>query len=252
MSPTDPIPLYGPQYKRDPYPLYRRLRATGPVHRVRFPSGVIGWLVTGYRAAHEALNDHRLGKNHALGTSDALSALIDEEGLRHLDLFSLRDILGDLPYDDKRSSVSRRYGPTSEQLRAEVRSDEDTRRLYQGITRFLVEDTAEFVGSRSALQRECRQRAYGVIGRSRAWGRLVAEHHPRAVRLSIHPQRRGTSKFGIRLLESSDAWMTPWHATVLRRADGASELMRRADAQRLGRLVTRDGRPSHFQAHAAV
>ncbi|WP_197537224.1 MULTISPECIES: L-tyrosine/L-tryptophan isonitrile synthase family protein [Frankia] len=213
---------------------------------------MIGWLVTGYRAAHEALNDHRLGKNHALGTSDALSALIDEEGLRHLDLFSLRDILGDLPYDDKRSSVSRRYGPTSEQLRAEVRSDEDTRRLYQGITRFLVEDTAEFVGSRSALQRECRQRAYGVIGRSRAWGRLVAEHHPRAVRLSIHPQRRGTSKFGIRLLESSDAWMTPWHATVLRRADGASELMRRADAQRLGRLVTRDGRPSHFQAHAAV
>ncbi|MFE2721879.1 cytochrome P450 [Kitasatospora sp. NPDC059327] len=63
----DPVPLYGPEYKSDPYPLYRRMREAGPVHRVRFPSGIAAWLVTGYRAAHETLNDPRLGKNHALG-----------------------------------------------------------------------------------------------------------------------------------------------------------------------------------------
>ncbi|MFD9595656.1 cytochrome P450 [Kitasatospora sp. NPDC059973] len=63
----DPVPLYGPAYKSDPYPLYRRMREAGPVHRVRFPSGIAAWLVTGYRAAHETLNDPRLGKNHALG-----------------------------------------------------------------------------------------------------------------------------------------------------------------------------------------
>ncbi|MER6395287.1 cytochrome P450 [Kitasatospora sp. NPDC001603] len=63
----DPVPLYGSAYKSDPYPLYRRMREAGPVHRVRFPSGIAAWLVTGYRAAHETLNDPRLGKNHALG-----------------------------------------------------------------------------------------------------------------------------------------------------------------------------------------
>ncbi|MQS15005.1 cytochrome P450 [Streptomyces kaniharaensis] len=66
----DPVKLYGPDYKRDPYPLYRRMREAGPVHRVEFPSGIHAWLVTGYRAAHATLNDTRLGKNHALGNAN--------------------------------------------------------------------------------------------------------------------------------------------------------------------------------------
>ncbi|MDH6125674.1 cytochrome P450 [Kitasatospora sp. GP82] len=67
---AEPLPLYGSDYKRDPYPLYRQLRETGPVHRVRFPSGIAAWLVTGYQAAHQALNDPRLGKNHSLGNDN--------------------------------------------------------------------------------------------------------------------------------------------------------------------------------------
>ncbi|MFE3651814.1 cytochrome P450 [Streptomyces sp. NPDC059152] len=66
---TDPIPLYGADYKRDPYPLYAELRARGPVHRVRFPSGVCAWLVTGYDAAQQALTDPRLGKHHSRGNA---------------------------------------------------------------------------------------------------------------------------------------------------------------------------------------
>ncbi|MFF1809247.1 cytochrome P450 [Streptomyces sp. NPDC058251] len=57
----------GCPYKRDPYPLYERMRDDGPVHSVLFPSGVTAWLVTGHEAAHAALNDDRLGKNHDLG-----------------------------------------------------------------------------------------------------------------------------------------------------------------------------------------
>ncbi|WP_082119833.1 cytochrome P450 family protein [Saccharothrix sp. ST-888] len=67
---VEPVPLYGSEYKRDPYPLYRELREAGPVHRVRFPSGIAAWLVTGYQAAHQALNDPRLGKNHSLGNDN--------------------------------------------------------------------------------------------------------------------------------------------------------------------------------------
>jgi cytochrome P450 len=63
----DPVPLMGCPYKSNPYPLYEQMRDGGPVHRVLFPSGVQAWLVTGYKAAHSALNDDRLGKNHDRG-----------------------------------------------------------------------------------------------------------------------------------------------------------------------------------------
>ncbi|GGU91979.1 cytochrome P450 hydroxylase [Streptomyces filipinensis] len=65
----EPVPLMGCPYKRDPYPLYTRMREDGPVHRVLFPSGVQAWLVTGYDAAHAALGDDRLGKNHERGNA---------------------------------------------------------------------------------------------------------------------------------------------------------------------------------------
>ncbi|MFH8985388.1 L-tyrosine/L-tryptophan isonitrile synthase family protein, partial [Streptomyces varsoviensis] len=183
---------------------------------------------------------------HIDAYGDALRTMIRRAGLRHLDTFDLREVYGDLPYDEKRARATTAYAPALATLRALTRTDEETTRLYRGITRFLVEDATGHTGSRSALQRESRARAYGVIARSRAWGDLIADRHPRSVRLSIHPQRPGAAKFGIRLLESADAWATPWHSTVLRRRDGSAELMRRADAERLGRLVLRDGRPSHY------
>ncbi|WP_354637458.1 cytochrome P450 family protein [Kitasatospora camelliae] len=76
----EPIPLHGTAYKSDPYDLYRQMRDAGPVHRVRFPSGIAAWLVTGYEAAHQALNDPRLGKNHALGNDNwrALASIMPE------------------------------------------------------------------------------------------------------------------------------------------------------------------------------
>ncbi|WP_319949614.1 L-tyrosine/L-tryptophan isonitrile synthase family protein [Streptomyces halobius] len=153
-----------------------------------------------------------------------------------------------LSHDAKRSLVHERYAPSLDTLRSRTRTDEATRRLYQGITRFLFEDTTAFPGTRSARQRDCRRRAYGVIQRSRAWGELIAEHWPEAFRLSIHPQPRGSARFGIRLLDSPDVWMTPWHSSLLQHTDGRLELMRRADAERLGRLVVHQGRPSHFLA----
>ncbi|MGW9213401.1 cytochrome P450 family protein [Embleya sp. NPDC055664] len=74
------VELYGREYKRDPYPLYAKLRDAGPIHRVRFPSGVGAWLVTGYDAAHATLNDPRLGKNHDLGNDRwrALASIMPE------------------------------------------------------------------------------------------------------------------------------------------------------------------------------
>lgn len=179
--------------------------------------------------------------------SDELRAQITELGLRRLSVFDLRDVLGDISHDAKRGHVHERWAPAVEALRAEVRTDDQTLALYRGITRFLVADTADWNGTRSALQRECRRRAYRVIQRSRAWGALIAEHHPDAVRLSIHPQPVGAPKFGIRLLDIPDAWTTPWHSAALHRADGTWTLLPGHAARRSGRLVERGGRPSHFE-----
>ncbi|MFE6288105.1 L-tyrosine/L-tryptophan isonitrile synthase family protein [Streptomyces sp. NPDC057877] len=184
--------------------------------------------------------------DHIDAYADELRTFIDEMGLGRLSLFDLRDVLGDLPHDAKRAHVHDRYAPTTDALRAEIHADDHALALYRGITRFLVEDTAGHTGTRSALQRACRRRAYGVIQRSRAWGDLIAYHHPRSVRLSIHPQPIGAHKFGIRLLDAPDAWTTPWHSTALRRADGTWTLMPRARAAELGRLVRLGGRSSHF------
>ncbi|EGX60055.1 pyoverdine biosynthesis protein [Streptomyces zinciresistens K42] len=189
----------------------------------------------------------RVPDEHIDAYADELRVLIGRSGARHLSVFDLRDVLGDLPHDAKRAHVHDRHAPALDALRAEVRDDAATLALYRGITRFLVEDTADFTGTRSALQRACRSRAYGVIQRSRAWGALIAEQHPGAVRLSIHPQPAGAPKFGIRLLDGPDAWTTPWHSAALREPDGGWTLMPRARAEQLGRLVTRDGRPSHFE-----
>ncbi|WP_225823944.1 L-tyrosine/L-tryptophan isonitrile synthase family protein [Streptomyces naphthomycinicus] len=190
--------------------------------------------------------------HHIDAYADELRLEMGRSGLDRLSVLDLRDVLGDLPHDTKRARLHARHAPTVEALRTEFRADEQALALYRGITRFLVEDTADWAGTRSALQRACRQRAYGVIQRSRAWGDLIAEHHPHAVRLSIHPQPVGAPKFGVRLLRAPDAWTTPWHSAALRRADGTWTLMPRRQAARVGRLVRRGGRDSHFEQNGAA
>ncbi|MFL6151258.1 MAG: hypothetical protein ACJ72B_02655, partial [Ornithinibacter sp.] len=49
--------------RNDPFPLFARVRATGPVHEVRLADGHPAWLIVGYDQARAALNDPRLSKD---------------------------------------------------------------------------------------------------------------------------------------------------------------------------------------------
>src|SRR3954451_69598 len=49
--------------RNDPFPLFARVRATGPVHEVRLADGHPAWLIVGYDEARAALNDPRLSKD---------------------------------------------------------------------------------------------------------------------------------------------------------------------------------------------
>lgn len=191
---------------------------------------------------------------HVTAYQDEIGKMI--LNLRSISTFNLEELYAGLSFDEMRANLMDQYGEPIELLRASVSrgknpgaaaDDEETHRLYCGITRFLFEDSL-FPGqkqSRTALQKESRARAYEVIQRSKAWGELVEHRFPEAVRLSIHPQTCGAKKMGVRLLEP-DNWQTPWHGVAVE-VDGRFILMKRKQAEMLGaELVHSNGRPSHY------
>jgi len=62
VTTTAPIEL-PEEFLRDPAPVYERLRAQGPVHHVRLPSGLAGWLVTDYTVVKQVLADPAIRKD---------------------------------------------------------------------------------------------------------------------------------------------------------------------------------------------
>lgn len=179
----------------------------------------------------------------------ATRRIVEAEGFTRVGFFTLEDAYGDLDYPGKRRALVADHALPLEEIRRQVKSEERHLALYRGITRFLLEDARvpAYTGSTSALLRDARRRAYEVIQRSRAWSELIAHDVGHSVRLSIHPHPCGTSKFGIGLLGTADAWTTPWHAVAVRTTERVV-LMRRDDAERVGRLVTVDGTPDSFVA----
>ncbi|MEV6594369.1 cytochrome P450 family protein [Streptomyces acidicola] len=68
-QPTVDLQKLGTAFTRDPYPVYARLRAEGPVHRVLAPNGEEMWLVVGHEACRAAFTDPRLSRDW-LGSGD--------------------------------------------------------------------------------------------------------------------------------------------------------------------------------------
>lgn len=165
-----------------------------------------------------------------------------------LSTFNLDHIFSGHNFEEMRAKLMSGYAEPLETVQASVRSEENVKRLYLGLTRFLFEDglRPEMKISKTALQKQCRRRAYEVIQRSRAWDVLLANYFPHAVRLSIHPQVCGSRKIGIHLMETQDEWLTAWHSVAVE-INGRYRLMKRAHVEKLGaELVYQNGYPSHY------
>lgn len=174
-----------------------------------------------------------------------LSGRIGRDTLR---LYHLDDAYPTLDHDAMRVALLAGYGEDLATIKEKVGEGGEPLAHYRGVTRFLFEDAdrPDRDDSRTARQRDSRRRAYEVIQRSTAWGELLRERFPDAVRLSIHPQACGAEKIGIGLLDADDNWLTPWHGVAVD-VGGRFLLMQRHQAEGLGaELVHRDGRPSHF------
>jgi L-tyrosine isonitrile synthase len=176
---------------------------------------------------------------------DDLNQLIRGEGLSHLRTFDLRDMWGDEEIESKRLRLERGWMGSIRDLRVQARTDSEVARVVRGMTRFLREDAGHTSGTSSYEQREAKKRAYRVLARSRAWGAIVHNVMPRAVRLSIHPQPLGAEKFGISLVplaESDSGWTTPWHSVVRYNDAGVPSLIRHDQARANALPEIRDGR----------
>ncbi|PKW16418.1 cytochrome P450 family protein [Saccharopolyspora spinosa] len=179
--PEEPVPLYGPEYKRDPYPLYTAMREKCPVHRVAFPSGVNAWLVTGYEAAHATLNDRRLGKNHSLGNDGwrALASIMPEPQHSQLQVHllhqdppkhtTMRKLVLDAFAPRRVEGMRPRFQEIADALVAEFPASGplDLVELFAAKFPFLV--LAETIGLPRALAGEFR----------REWGKVVAPVGPK-------------------------------------------------------------------------
>ncbi|MDI3422398.1 cytochrome P450 family protein [Streptomyces luteolus] len=110
MSPAPVLDLkeLGPDFVRDPYPVYAALRAEGPVHHVRTPEGEELWIVVGHEACRAALVDPRLTRDlrkvdpamHPFGKDGA-----DSPALTHM-------LLRDAPDHTRlRKLVAREFSP---------------------------------------------------------------------------------------------------------------------------------------------
>jgi len=62
VNSTAPVEL-SEEFLREPGPLYEQLRAQGPIHHVRLPAGLRGWLITDYTVAKQVLADPTIRKD---------------------------------------------------------------------------------------------------------------------------------------------------------------------------------------------
>ncbi len=120
--------------------------------------------------------------------------------------------------------------------------------LVNGIERFLREELPSQEKALSNTQRRklCRERAYEVVRRSDAWGQLITECFPLALRLSIHPQLPHSEKIGMLLGDAEDIWMTPWHGVALQTETGWTVMKRREAEARGAVLKFVQERPAYY------
>lgn len=60
---TSQTEFFSRDFTQNPYPVYEKLRQNDPIHRVLFPHGDFGWIITRYEDAVEVLKDNRFSKD---------------------------------------------------------------------------------------------------------------------------------------------------------------------------------------------
>ncbi|WDE05953.1 L-tyrosine/L-tryptophan isonitrile synthase family protein [Thalassomonas viridans] len=170
----------------------------------------------------------------------------------YFEFFDIKDAFPELScLDAMREELMVCYGESLIRLSARCKSEKESLSMYRGITRFLSEDfagLAEFSRhSKNQIQKQAKSISIRVIQRSNAWGELLAELFPNALRLSIHPQYRVSAKIGISMADADDGWRTPWHSVAVMKNRQIHLLKRSQIDENHHRLIFNGGKPCHYR-----
>lgn len=175
--------------------------------------------------------------------------------------FSFYDIGDAFPkiknVDIAREELLISYGDSILLWHDRIVNNSDTKELYRGITKFMYEDflntqkTKDL--SKAHIQKIAKDVAIRVMQRSNAWGCLLEDIFPKALRLSIHPQARVSEKTGIKIANCRDVWRTPWHGVTVKEPSGEIYLTKRSQVdESLYRLIFNHGVPSHYEQNMEI
>ncbi len=138
-----------------------------------------------------------IADRHVTAYQNGMRELLDRLGISSIDLWGLDEVYPGLSHRDMRATLMFNHGESPRRVREAVKQGGNALRMYQGITRFLFEDAdrADSTVSNSALQRDCRRRAYEVSAcrstLSRAVPRRSDSTSPKTP-AAINGSRRGT------------------------------------------------------------
>lgn len=74
------MPVFDNIFKSDPFPFYDELRSTGPLARVRLPTGVDCWLLVDHGLVRSFAHDRRLSKDSRFAGADWHAAHLNRSG----------------------------------------------------------------------------------------------------------------------------------------------------------------------------
>ena len=184
----------------------------------------------------------RVGEEEVSDYSHALQSIAHRFQLQNIRFFDLDEAYANITNEERRSRLIQYFGFSIDLFKEQMKKDPSKLLLFNGIHRFLFEDFLFLYpnGSRTQVRESTKHIAYEVVQRSQAWGDLLKEFFPNALRLSIHPQMQNSEKFPVQLVESKDHWRTPWHSVAV--TDGKKFfLMKREEAELL------KATPEHFE-----
>ncbi len=167
---------------------------------------------------------------------EKLKTMKEEFKLDHLSFFNLEDVYSNKrTFEEMRTTLEEKHAQPLDSLQKLVKEKKEEKQLFNGIHRFIKEDF--FIlnpqTSRNQVCKQSKETAYKVIQRSNAWSSLLKSFFPQAVRLSIHPQEKNSSKFPVKLIPGLGKWGTPWHGVLLKKGK-KFELVKYKQAKEIG------------------
>ncbi|KAL4745600.1 hypothetical protein BDW72DRAFT_208062 [Aspergillus terricola var. indicus] len=203
---------------------------------------------------------------------EALRQIAIDQELHHLRFIRLADLLqhdhcpGDDPQSTKefylkhapcfRRELILRFGDSTFDPVAAIRSDMDVCATYRGYIRFLTKDLAHRFTSHTKRARRVAITpiARAMISRGQVFASAIRTQCGSHVRLSIHPSKN-SRKLTVPLIPNGQIGSighTPWHSCIAVGADGSYRATHADQVRDTHDLIFKDGRPYCFRERSEL